>query len=351
MTGFLEGCGMSCTAVVLLGISFHRFLAAQIPTLQASSYVDNLAGTSNRAQDVLQAARVLQRWADAWDLQLDKTVVWSTCPRARTSLRQQGMRVVLDGPDLGGHMQYALRRSNFGLVARISSFEPAWLRLGQSLAGYQPKLMAIKMAGWPAALHGSSMVHVGTRHFEQLRVQATKALKVAGPGMNSKLLLGFVEPPLADPEYFALWTSVCDLARLAVPDTAIACLNAAALSPGRPVPGSFGVVWSRLSSIGVHRVPDASMAHGALGKFPSRSCSADWRVSGSAVAFSLRHRSGFAGLQQVDVLQTRHLLRQHGPDGQAILRVALTGRHASTHRRSCTTLVIRTNPLAPSVGS
>ena len=73
--------------------------------------------------------KVLQHWAQVWDLQLDKTVVWSTCARARAFLRQQGLRVVLDGLDLGGHMQYALRRTNYGFVARISSFEPAWLRL------------------------------------------------------------------------------------------------------------------------------------------------------------------------------------------------------------------------------
>ena len=332
VTGFPDGCGMSCTAVVLLGISYHSFLAAQIPTLQASSYVDNLAGTSDKVRDVIQAARVLQQWADAWDLQFDKTVVWSTCPRARTLLRQEGMRVVLDGPDLGGHMQYALRRSNFGLIARISTFEPAWLRLGQSLAGYPSKLMAIKMAGWPATLHGSSMVHVGPRHFEQLRVQATKALRVAGPGMNSKLLLGFVEPPLADPEYFALWTSVCDLARLAFPDTAIACLNAAALCPGRPVPGPFGVVWTRLSSIGVHWVPETSCFtddHGTWSPWLISKQELQSRLETQwqrAVAASLHHRHGFAGLQQVDVMQTRALLRQYGPDGQAILRVALTGR-------------------------
>ena len=40
VTGFPEGCGMSCTAVVLLGISFHRFMASRIPSLQACSYVD-----------------------------------------------------------------------------------------------------------------------------------------------------------------------------------------------------------------------------------------------------------------------------------------------------------------------
>ena len=45
-----------------------------------------------------------------------------------------------------------------------------------------------------------------------------------------------------------------------------------------------------------------------------------------AVAASLRHRPGFAGLQHADVLLTRHLLRQQAPEAQAVLRVALTGR-------------------------
>ena len=113
-------------------------------------------------------------------------------------------------------------------IARISAFEPSWLRLGQSQAGFPSKLIAIRMAAWPATLHGSSVVHVGARRFEQLRTHATKALRVAGPGLNSKLLLGFVESPMADPEYYALWHSIRDLARLARPDTAITCLSGAA---------------------------------------------------------------------------------------------------------------------------
>ena len=332
LTGFPEGCGMSCTAAVLLGICFHRFLSARIPTLQASSYVDNLAGVSDHVQDILSASEVMQDWARAWDLQLDKTVTWSTCARSRATLRQSGLKVILDGPDLGGHMQYSLRRTNYGFVARITAFEHAWLRLGQSLAGYQPKLMAIRMAGWPSTLHGSSLVHVGARHFEQLRSQAAKALGVAGPGMNPKLLLGFVETPLADPEYYALWHSVRDLAELACREVAVACLNSAALQPGRPAPGPFGVVWARLQAVGVHWIVQDEMFSDDLGMWCPWSVSqqelqyrlqAQWH---RALSASLKHRRGFEGLQHVDVLATRLLLRQYGPESQAVLRVALTGR-------------------------
>ena len=45
-----------------------------------------------------------------------------------------------------------------------------------------------------------------------------------------------------------------------------------------------------------------------------------------AIAATLRHRNGFEGLQQVDATLTRLLLKQHSPDAQAVLRIALTGR-------------------------
>ena len=107
-TGFPEGCGLSRTAAVVLGISFHRFVAQKAPLLQACSYVDNLA----RVSEVIQSHPVFRDWASAWDLSLDKTVAWSSCPRDRGLLRRAGFQAVLDGPDLGGNTQYALRRTN-----------------------------------------------------------------------------------------------------------------------------------------------------------------------------------------------------------------------------------------------
>ena len=276
-SGYPEGCGMSCTAAVLLGISYHRFMAAMLPSMLASSYVDNLAGVSADVSDISAATRALRHWADAWDLQLDETVVWSTCAKARSLLRQQGLQVILDGPDLGGHMQYAMRRTNFGLVARISAFESAWLRLGSSQAGYQPKLMAVRMAGWPAALHGSSLVHVGSRHFEQLRTLPSR------PRSHQ----GGLSPVLSE------W-------------------------PGPDSPPS--------AHIGSLSFPDA------IGTWDP------WQVSKQelqyrlemqwqhVVATATQHRPGFQEMQQVDALLTRSLVGQFQPDAQAILRVALTGR-------------------------
>ena len=254
-TGYAEGCGLSCTAAVILGVSFHRFAALRAPGLQASSYVDNLTGVSSNCQDIIHGSRVFSEWAGAWDLTLDKTLAWSTWSRDRETLRQAGFQIVLDGPDLGGHMQYALRRTNFSLVARISDYEEAWARLGHSSASYARKVSAVRVAGLPAALHAASLVHVGARHFHMLRSQAVKALGEAGPGLNPCLLLGFAECPLADPEYFALWGAVRDCVRFADKSVAVACLDAAAVCSGNPVPGPFGVLLTRLQRVGVHWDP------------------------------------------------------------------------------------------------
>ena len=331
-TGFPEGDGLSCTAVAILGISFHRFMLHKAPDVRAITYVDNLAGVSDSCSAVISAWGAFQEWAQAWDLQLDKTVAWSTCPVGRRNLRLAGFQVVLDGPDLGGHMQYALRRTNFGLVGRITSFELAWLRLGQSLAPYRQKVLAIRAAAWPATLHACSLVHLGGRHFDTLRTHAAKALNSSGPGVNAKLLLSFVETPLSDPEYFALWSSLRDVARYAVPNVAVACLNAAALAPGRPVPGPFGVLLVRLQAIGVHWIPDEALfsdGFGTWGLWSISSQELQFRIEvawQAAVAANLQHRPGFSGLRDVDAGFTRHVLGERGPEAQALLRVPLSGR-------------------------
>ena len=191
-TGFPEGCGLSCTAVAILGISFHRFLSLQVPAVATSSYVDNLAGVGESFEQIVDAHDAFQQWAGIWDLELDKTVTWSTKASTRKAIRDAGFQVVLDGPDLGGNTQYSLRHTNYGLTRRISDFELSWLRLAQSAAPYSHKVSAVRMAGWPSTLHASSIVHIGPRHFDALRSQAAKGLNCAGPGMNPKLLLGFV---------------------------------------------------------------------------------------------------------------------------------------------------------------
>ena len=84
-----------------------------------------------------------------------------------------------------------------------------------SSAAYAQKVVAVRMAGWPATLHAASLAHVGARHFQTLRSQAVKAFGEAGPGLNPRLLLGFVECPLTDPEHFALWSAVRDGVRFA----------------------------------------------------------------------------------------------------------------------------------------
>ena len=203
--GFPEGDGLSCTAIALVGLCFHRFSASRFPRVVTCSYVDNLSGTGTHWQDILEAKEVYDELAQAWDLELDKTVIWSTCPLSRRELRKKGHQVVLDGPDLGGHMQYPLRYTKFTVVARISSLEQSWMRLRHSTAPYIQKLHAVRAAAWPAGLHACSLVGLGPRHFEQLRAAASKAIGMSGPGMNLRILLSWVENPLSDPEYHALW--------------------------------------------------------------------------------------------------------------------------------------------------
>ena len=63
-------------------------------------------------------------------------------------------------------MQYALRLTNFTVTAGIRKFDESWVRLQQSAANFEQKVVAIRVAvaAWPATLRGCSTVHLGPRH-------------------------------------------------------------------------------------------------------------------------------------------------------------------------------------------
>ena len=83
-TGFPEGCGLSCVAITLGDIAFHRYVQRRVASATVTSYVENLAAEISSVDTLLAADAAIGEFASVWDLSLDKTQVWATCPADRS---------------------------------------------------------------------------------------------------------------------------------------------------------------------------------------------------------------------------------------------------------------------------
>ena len=70
----------------------------------------------------------------------------SPCAVSRRALRREGMPVILDGLDLGGHACYSSRHTNFTLTKRLDALAPLWPRLRASPAPAYQKRAALATA-------------------------------------------------------------------------------------------------------------------------------------------------------------------------------------------------------------
>ena len=196
--------------------------------------------------------------------------------------------------------------SNIRLSAPTSPKLPgsrAWHSVGSVS---EHLLRALAMAAWPRALHGVSLVHLGPRHFDSLRTNAMKGLRLSKPGASSKIQLSLVDFPTADPGFQALCCSVLDLMCFSCPVQAPQCLDAACTHVGTRAPGPVGVVLERLNAVGTVWDPSCTAFRDCFGIWsPWTSCFSEvkarlvcaWQV---AIAAPLQHRAGFAGFASVD---------------------------------------------------
>ena len=154
-TGFREGCGLSCVAMVLIDAAFHRWQQVFFPLCTAISYVDDWQLICSHPSHVLAAQRMLNRFIEAVDLLVDakKTYVWSISPDGRKQLRNQGMNVVLSAKNLGAHVQMSRKHTNACLMSRVDGMQSLWPRLRLSACKYHTKKKALIVAAWPRAMH------------------------------------------------------------------------------------------------------------------------------------------------------------------------------------------------------
>ena len=142
VTGFPEGCGLSCVAMVLLDFAFHVWQQHFFPLCTALSFVDDWQIVCTHSSLLAGAKQCLDRFVAAVDLQLDpkKTYAWSITDGGRQQLRSEGFRVVLAAKKLGAHVQLAKKHTNATLTDRMNSMPSLWQRLRLQRVGTKPNL-------------------------------------------------------------------------------------------------------------------------------------------------------------------------------------------------------------------
>ena len=106
---------------------------------------------------------------------------------------------MLHAKDLGGHLNYSKRGTNYSVRARITQSKPMWGWLSRSQASAHRKLRVLFTVAWPRCLHGVSAVDIGIDHVTTLRASAMSALRWEKHGSSSCIQFGLITDPRRDP--------------------------------------------------------------------------------------------------------------------------------------------------------
>ena len=331
-TGLAEGDALSCYGMLLVDHLFHRWVAAQNPTICSMSYVDNWELTTSNPDAAVAQLDVILDFASSLDLTVDrgKTFGWSTCPKIRSELRKAGIPTRHCVRDLGAHLAFSKQRTNKTVVDRIHSLEEFWGNLRKNLSPYHLKVRALRTIAWPRGLHAVSSAPLGKTLLNGLRSKACISLLGRRAGVNPLVLLGLLEPD-SDPQWHALIQTVRDVRSFAPVDFLPGCVAPFAaghccLPPNSPA----SVLVTRLHQVGCSVSLDGSIRD-CFGAYHLMSCNFHelvlrlgfcWTLF---VGSSLSHRSDFIGVSWVDVHTTRRRLDSLSPSQRAMMRLGLAG--------------------------
>ena len=332
-TGFVEGCGMSVVAMVLINALIHAFLQQKHPETIFTTYVDNFELQAARVSSINEALHSLEGFCRLLDIQLDpsKTVRWACTAEGRHEIRAAQEALITSARDLGAHMQYDARRTNATVVNKFKQLPALWHQLARSqAASLAQKLKVLRVVAWPRAMYAISTVHVGNAHFVDARAGAFQALGLTKAGANP-LTLSLVTPPMTDPEFYAMWISVTQFRRQ-IPEELldVTLAPSAAVPPRLRKPGPGGVLLSRLQQIcwtyqtdGVFHDGEGGrihILHTPIQELRHRLTRA-WQ---QMVGHQWEHRQGFSGLRNVCARLSRPEVSL-SPDELGFIRIAQTG--------------------------
>lgn len=207
--GLPGGDGHSCVGMILLDFSFHLYMQHFQPGINELSFVDSLQLISTCPGGLTAGVGTLETWADLFRLRIDsrKTQYWALKSQHRQLLLSFGLPVVECTSDLGATMQYSAKHLNRPFQQRILQPLLFWTKLRKLSLSPWFKLLAIKVALLPRALHASCSVFLGDSWFVKLRTQVMRATRVSRAGANPILRAAFMFGADADPGFHDAWNS------------------------------------------------------------------------------------------------------------------------------------------------
>ena len=208
--GFAEGDAMSVVAMAVCNVVCDMWMYFRYPSVRVWSFVDNIETVAQSAQDAINSVRALEEFCSLLDLETDpaKTFCWSTSSSGRKLILEHDQNRKYFARDLGGHMNYSKLRTNASVQDKIKALTPFWSRMARSAAPITQKQRALYVSAWPNIFYGICTVTLGSCHFQKLRTLAVKAMNLTQNGVNPDLQLSCVCPPLADPEFYSLLSTV-----------------------------------------------------------------------------------------------------------------------------------------------
>ena len=263
-SGFPEGCAMSCAAMAIANVVFHKYmdLYARVTSL---SFVDNLELLSRSPANLHDGILKMQAWSDMWALKLDakKSYAWASTPSLRAQCKQINVEVKMHAKDLGAPMTYGSKHSVAEQLDRIKALKPLWLLLRRMTVSIWMKQKILIQAFWPRAYYGSAICCMSWTHTKQLRTEAMRALKVSRGGASPGMRLAILCQPQTDPGYFHFWQVLLTFKRICRKQPGFVQLWGAFMHSyqGAPSYGPFGKLLEICAQVGWQIAPPFLVDH------------------------------------------------------------------------------------------
>ena len=307
--GLPEGDSMSCLGMCLASFSFHHYMKFFCPDLSTLSYVDNVEVYGAHAGKLVAGHVAMETWMEMMRLSLDskKTAFWASTSETRALLRAQGFQVVESCTDLGAPTSYGAKHLNRQMQLRIESLQPYWPKLRALKASTWHKLLAIRQALLPRALHGCSHIYIGQQWFKKLRTQIMRSMRCGRAGASPILRLNFIFPIDVDPGFYDAHISFRDFHRqLGASVDLRVWWKTFRLQLDKKTHGPFGKIIQLLATLGRHIDADGIFVPWAgislhfwqldfdVVRMHLEYC---WRQS---IIMQIDHRKDYAGLHGID---------------------------------------------------
>ena len=333
VTGYPEGCAMSVFAMAIIDWCVEQWVQhLTTPETRMLSFVDDWQFHFCQPEEFQPLWNAIAEVTRELDLVVDedKTFVWAAQAQDRAILREQPVSCLYAARDLGAHQNYCRRAGNKTITDRISGMIATWKALRSSLAPVSMKAKAVLQMAWPRALHGVSIVKLGSSHYQSLRTGFVRGLRMDRIGSNPALVCASFSLT-TDPEMWAIFQTIKDARTLGCPQSVVAMASWFSAGDGTvPRNGPGAVLHSRIQRLGWQFLENGKVCD-FLGSFDLVATSLEHlrlRMMWSwpkMLAAQVSHRNSFQGLQFADIAAVAESLKGYGAIDQTYLRCALDG--------------------------